>query len=57
MELEAENARLRAELRAEARRRQAAGAADAERRSRRDLVPLRQTLAVFGDQLSPWRKD
>lgn len=56
MALEAENARLRAELE-EARAAVAQAAADAERRSRRDLVPLRQTLAVFGDQLAPWRKE
>jgi MerR family transcriptional regulator/heat shock protein HspR len=56
MELEAENARLRAEL-DDARAAVARAAADAERRNRRDLVPLRQTLAVFGDQLAPWRKD
>jgi len=56
MALEAENARLRAEL-DEARAAVAQAAADAERRTRRDLVPLRQTLAVFGDQLAPWRKE
>lgn len=55
MALEAENARLRAEL-DEARAAIAQATADAERRTRRDLVPLRQTLAVFGDQLAPWRK-
>lgn len=51
MELEAENARLRDELtraRAVAERAQA----DAERRQRRDLVPLRQTIAVFGERPS-----
>jgi MerR family transcriptional regulator, heat shock protein HspR len=56
MELEAENARLRAEL-DDARTAVARAATDAERRNRRDLVPLRQTLAVFGDQLAPWRKE
>jgi len=56
MELEAENARLRAELE-QARTAAAHAAADAERRTRRDLVPLRQSLAVFGDQLAPWKKD
>jgi MerR family transcriptional regulator/heat shock protein HspR len=56
MELEAENARLRAEL-DDARAAVARAATDAERRNRRDLVPLRQTLAVFGDQLAPWRKE
>ena len=49
LELESENARLRDELRraeaavAEARH-------DAERRHRRDLVPLRQAIAVFGER-------
>jgi MerR family transcriptional regulator/heat shock protein HspR len=49
MELELENARLRDEL---ARARAAAEQAqlDAERRQRRDLVPLRQTIAVFGER-------
>jgi MerR family transcriptional regulator, heat shock protein HspR len=56
MALEAENAHLRAELEA-ARAAVARATADAERRNRRDLVPLRQTLAVFGDQLAPWRKE
>jgi MerR family transcriptional regulator/heat shock protein HspR len=55
MALEAENARLRAEL-DDARAAIAQAAAEAERRNRRDLVPLRQTLAVFGDQLAPWKK-
>lgn len=48
MSLEAENARLRDELaaaRAAARNAQV----DAERRQRRDLVPLRQAVAVFGE--------
>lgn len=49
MELEYENARLRAELQ------QAQAAAhnalvDAEKRQRRDLVPLRQAIAVFGER-------
>lgn len=47
LELEAELARVRAELeqvRAEAR----AHIADAERRHRRDLVPLRQEIMPFG---------
>lgn len=56
MALEAENARLRAELE-QARAAAAQAAVEAERRTRRDLVPLRQTLAVFGDQLAPWNKD
>lgn len=49
LELEAENARLRDEL-----RRATAAAAqaqhDADRRHRRDLVPLRQAIAVFGER-------
>jgi MerR family transcriptional regulator/heat shock protein HspR len=48
MELEYENALLRDELRAA--RRTADAALDAERRQRRDLVPLRQAMAVFGDR-------
>jgi MerR family transcriptional regulator/heat shock protein HspR len=48
MALEAENARLRDELAtAQAQARQAS--AEAERRQRRDLVPLRQAVAVFGE--------
>jgi MerR family transcriptional regulator, heat shock protein HspR len=48
MQLEAENARLRDELAAaQAQARQAT--AEAERRQRRDLVPLRQAVAVFGE--------
>jgi MerR family transcriptional regulator/heat shock protein HspR len=48
MQLEAENARLREELSsAKAQARQAQS--DAERRQRRDLVPLRQAVAVFGE--------
>jgi MerR family transcriptional regulator, heat shock protein HspR len=49
MELEYENALLRDELRA-ARRMADHAALDAERRQRRDLVPLRQAMAVFGDR-------
>lgn len=49
MELEHENARLRAEL-AEARAAAESAAAEAERRQRRDLVPLRQAVAVFGER-------
>lgn len=49
MELEAENARLRSEL-AEAKHAAENAASDAERRQRRDLVPLRQTVAVFGER-------
>lgn len=49
LELEAENARLRDELtRAQAAAAQAQ--VDAERRHRRDLVPLRQAIAVFGER-------
>ena len=49
IELEAENARLRDELgRAKAAVAQAQH--DAERRHRRDLVPLRQAIAVFGER-------
>ncbi len=49
MELEAENARLRNELRdAQATVRNAQAAA--ERSQRRDLVPLRQTVAIFGER-------
>lgn len=48
MVLEAENARLRDELeRAKETAQQAT--AEAERRQRRDLVPLRQAIAVFGE--------
>ena len=48
MQLEAENARLRDELAAaQAQAKQAT--AEAERRQRRDLVPLRQAVAVFGE--------
>ncbi len=49
MELEVENARLRDELervRAEA----AARVAEAARSQRRDLVPLRQAVVVFGER-------
>ena len=49
LELEAENARLRDEL-ARARAAVAQAHADAERRHRRDLVPLRQAIAVFGER-------
>jgi len=48
MALEDENARLRAEL-AHATEIAANAVADAERRHRRDLVPLRQAVAVFGE--------
>ena len=49
MELEFENARLRDELRS-ARIAAENATLDAERRQRRDLVPLRQTIAVFGER-------
>jgi MerR family transcriptional regulator/heat shock protein HspR len=49
MELEAENQRLRAELEA-ARDAVVMAEAEAERRQRRDLVPLRQAVAVFGER-------
>ncbi len=49
MELEFENARLRDELRS-ARLAAENATVDAERRQRRDLVPLRQTIAVFGER-------
>ncbi|HEX6570235.1 MAG TPA: MerR family transcriptional regulator [Acidimicrobiales bacterium] len=46
LELEAEVIRLRAEL-AEVRRAAAEAVADAHRQHRRELVPLRQAVAVF----------
>jgi MerR family transcriptional regulator/heat shock protein HspR len=49
MELEAENERLRAEL-DRAKSEAAHATAEAERRQRRDLVPLRQAVAVFGER-------
>jgi MerR family transcriptional regulator/heat shock protein HspR len=49
MELEYENARLRDELHS-ARQMAARASQDAERRQRRDLVPLRQAVAVFGER-------
>ena len=49
MELEYENARLRDELHS-ARQTAARASQDAERRQRRDLVPLRQAVAVFGER-------
>jgi MerR family transcriptional regulator, heat shock protein HspR len=51
MELELENDRLRAEL-TEARQVAEHAVAEAERRQRRDLVPLRQAVAVFGERPS-----
>jgi len=49
MELEAENARLRDEL-AAAQKAAARAQAEAARRQRRDLVPVRQAVAVFGER-------
>lgn len=49
MELEAENERLRAELE-DARKAAARAQVEADRRHRRDLVPLRQAVAVFGER-------
>ena len=48
MELEAENQRLREQL-AAAQEQVRLADAEAERRQRRDLVPLRQAVAVFGE--------
>ncbi len=56
MELEQENAELRRQL--ETARHQAATAiAEAERRQRRDLVPLRQAVAVFGEHRRLFGRD
>jgi len=52
MELEQENERLRIEL-AAAKEQAARAEADADRRARRDLVPLRQAIAVFGEHFPP----
>jgi MerR family transcriptional regulator/heat shock protein HspR len=49
MALEAENAHLRAELE-QATSMAANASVEAERRQRRDLVPLRQAVAVFGER-------
>ncbi len=49
MELEYENQRLRDEV-ARARAAAESAQADAEKRQRRDLVPLRQAVAVFGER-------
>jgi len=49
MQLEAENERLRKELTA-AKASAERAAEDAARRQRRDLVPLRQAMAVFGER-------
>jgi MerR family transcriptional regulator/heat shock protein HspR len=56
MELEAENDRLRRQL-ADAKAEAANAAAEAERRHRRDLVPLRQAVAVFGESFPRERGD
>ena len=55
LELEAEVAQLRAELE-HAKRAAADSERDADRRSRRDLVPLRQSVAVFGEVPSIFRQ-
>lgn len=49
LELEAENARLRDEL-ARTKAAVAQAQAEADRRHRRELVPLRQAIAVFGER-------
>lgn len=49
MELEIENARLRTEL-AKALAAAEQAQSEAERKQRRDLVPLRQAVAVFGER-------
>lgn len=49
MQLEHENARLRDEL-ARAQAVAETAVTEAERRQRRDLVPLRQAIAVFGER-------
>ena len=54
MQLEYENARLREEL-YKARKAAEQAAIEAERRQRRDLVPLRQAVAVYGER--PLRAD
>jgi MerR family transcriptional regulator, heat shock protein HspR len=51
LELEAELARLQAEVR-RLREEAKAAVAEVERRHRRDLVPLRQAVAVFGERAS-----
>jgi MerR family transcriptional regulator, heat shock protein HspR len=56
MELENENARLRVEL--ELARHEATHASEAaERRQRRDLVPLHQAIAVFGEHRRLFDRD
>lgn len=56
MELEEENARLKAEL-DETRHQLARAESEADRRQRRDLVPLRQTIAVFGEHRRLFDRD
>lgn len=57
MELEAENAQLKHEL-DQVRRAAVAAAKEAERRPpRRDLVPLRQEMAIFGRLPSIFERD
>ncbi|TVR25752.1 MAG: MerR family transcriptional regulator [Ilumatobacter sp.] len=56
MTLENENARLRAEL-DQARHEAARASEEAERRQRRDLVPLHQAIAVFGEQRRFFERD
>ncbi len=56
MQLEAEVERLRAEL-AEAKRTARQAVSEAEARQRRDLVPLRQAVAVFGERPGFLRND
>lgn len=51
LELEAELGRLQAEVR-RLREEAKAAVAEVERRHRRDLVPLRQAVAVFGERAS-----
>ena len=54
--LEAEVARLRAEL-GVARDRAVNAVADAERRTKRELVPLHQAVAIFGQLPSIFERD
>lgn len=54
--LELENARLRTEL-DQAKRDAGRAQTEAERRQRRDLVPLHQAVAVFGEVPSVLRRD
>jgi MerR family transcriptional regulator, heat shock protein HspR len=56
LHLEAENARLRAEL-VEALEQIARARVEAERRHRRDLVPLRQAVAIYGQVPSIFEPD